>query len=91
MQTKRHFKALNFLIDYIPRQKNGLMKLRGKLKKLITQSLFVCIQMEESSILTILEDQEILLEAFILVKFNWKFNWNKQLKNKMKWRTFSEI
>ena len=87
MQTKRHFKALNFLIDYIPRQKNGLMKLRGKLKKLITQSLFVCIQMEESSILTILEDQEILLEAFILVKFNW----NKQLKNKMKWRTFSEI
>ena len=67
------------------------MKLRGKLKKLITQSLFVCIQMEESSMLTILEDQEILLEAFILVKFNWKFNWNKQLKNKMKWRTFSEI
>ena len=91
MQTKRHFKALNVLIDYIPRQKNGLMKLRGKLKKLITQSLLVCIQMEESSILTILEDQEILLEAFILVKFNWKFNWNKQLKNKMKWRTFSEI
>ena len=54
---------------------------------MIIQSLPMCILTEKSSILTILEDYEILLEAFISVIFHWSM----QLRDKRKWRTYLEV
>ena len=85
--NRKAFQSLKFLNRLGTKTKNDLIELRRQIRKLIIRSLPVCILTEKSSILTILEDQEILLEAFISVIFHGSM----QLRGKRKWRTYLEV
>ena len=60
---------MSFLKNLDSTSKQKIDEIKNLDKKMIMQSLSTCIQMERSLTLTILGDQEILLEAFIMVIF----------------------